>query len=426
MKRDLVKWQLDQMIARRHVFFIAGYDPIDPVSQHRRFRREAAQFEATWNVTAAISALDRAHDHLSAHWWVTSRGPDWQMKTTYELLCWHDIVLADFARSRPRRLGDAAVSLGEYLITGTLARFFAAFWRFGLFFLTPFVEVLLFAVVAIAVGQAVAGAVAPHGVGLALVWLLSGLALFALLLRWPGERWRVSQALALFTFARDYVYRRPDFDQRVERFAERLVAAVRAGGVDEILVVGHSIGAALAADALARALVLDPDLGRRGPSICLLTVGGTIAQVTLHPAAAWLRARVHRVAAEPTIVWAEFQARDDAINFYRFDPVMLVRTADGETGKPQIRRVHLHEMLTAATFQRLRWDFMRLHYQFIMANERRTMYDYFMLVCGPLAFETSLAAPHGPAQLFAPDGSCLAMANIGDARPSEQEAPLRT
>jgi hypothetical protein len=35
MKRDLVKWQLDQMIARRHVFFIAGYDPIDPVSQHR-------------------------------------------------------------------------------------------------------------------------------------------------------------------------------------------------------------------------------------------------------------------------------------------------------------------------------------------------------------------------------------------------------
>jgi pimeloyl-ACP methyl ester carboxylesterase len=174
----------------------------------------------------------------------------------------------------------------------------------------------------------------------------------------------VSQALALFTFARDYAYRRPDVDQRIERFAERLVAAVRAGGVDEVLVVGHSIGAALAADALARALVLDP--------------------------------------------------------------VTLVRIAEGETGKPQIRRVHLREMLTAATFQRHRWDFMRLHYQFIMANERRTMYDYFMLVCGPLAFAKSLGAPQGPAELFAPDGSCLAMAGIGGVRPSGQGAPLQT
>jgi hypothetical protein len=108
------------------------------------------------------------------------------------------------------------------------------------------------------------------------------------------------------------------------------------------------------------------------------------------------------------------------------DPVTLVRIADGETGKPQIRRVHLHEMLTAATFQRHRWDFMRLHYQFIMANERRTMYDYFMLVCGPLAFAKSLGAPQGPAELFAPDGSCLAMAGIGGVRPSGQGAPLQT
>src|SRR5262249_13067000 len=150
------------------------------------------------------------------------------------------------------------------------------------------------------------------------------------------------------TFARDYMHRRPDIEQRVERFAERLVGAAQADAVDEILVVGHSIGAALAADALARALIRDPDFGRRGPTICLLTAGATIPQVTLHPAAEWLRARVSTVAEEPRIIWAEFQARDDAINFYRFDPVTLARSVDGGSGKPQIRRVHLHEMLTVA------------------------------------------------------------------------------
>jgi hypothetical protein len=40
-------------------------------------------------------------------------------------------------------------------------------------------------------------------------------------------------------------------------------------------------------------------------------------------------------------------------------------------------------MLERSTYWRFRLRFMRLHYQFIMANERRTTYDYFMMVCGP-------------------------------------------
>jgi hypothetical protein len=396
------------MVARRHVFFVAGYDPIDPVAQHRRFRREAAQFRATWNATTAISELEQSADGRTAHWSVTARGPNWQAETVYELLCWHDIVLADIARSPPRRLFEAMVSFGDYLISGTLLRFFRAFWRFGFFFLAPFVEVALFGIVAVVFGQVIAAALAPNDALFALAWLALSVGLFALLLQWPGRRWRVGQALALFVFARDYVYRRSDIDERVDGFAKRLVDSARADAVDEILIVGHSIGAAIAVDAIARALALDPDLGRHGPTLCLLTAGGTIPQVTLHPAADWLRARVHRVVDESAIAWAEFQARDDTINFYRFDPVTLTGIFDdGAHKKPQIRRVHLHEMLTTATFRRHRWHFMRLHYQFVMANERRSMYDYFMLVCGPLPFATTLAAPRGPAELFAEDGSCV-------------------
>jgi hypothetical protein len=297
-----------------------------------------------------------------------------------------------------------------------------AFWRFGLFFATPFAEVLLFAIVAGVAGRATAAASAD-GVLFAPVWALASVALFWLFLQWPGRRWRVKQALALFVFAREYLYGRSDVDHRVDQFAERLVASARAGEVEEILIVGHSLGAALAVDALARALALDPNFGKHGPTICLLTVGGTIPQVALHPLAVRLRASTRRVASEPAIAWAEFQARDDAINFYRFDPVTLTRSSDGDAGKPHIRRVHLHEMLTRATFRRHRWHFMRLHYQFVMANERRTMYDYFMLVCGPLPFATMLAAAHGPAALFAEDGSCVVTPD-GAPQPAK-DSPLQ-
>jgi hypothetical protein len=35
----------------------------------------------------------------------------------------------------------------------------------------------------------------------------------------------------------------------------------------------------------------------------------------------------------------------------------------------------------------LRANFLRLHFQFIMAGDLRSTYDYFMLTCGPLPIE---------------------------------------
>ena len=47
---------------------------------------------------------------------------------------------------------------------------------------------------------------------------------------------------------------------------------------------------------------------------------------------------------------------------------------------------------------------MRLHYQFVMANEQRAAYDYFMLMCGPAPFRQTVTQPNGPADLYDADG----------------------
>jgi hypothetical protein len=72
---------------------------------------------------------------------------------------------------------------------------------------------------------------------------------------------------------------------------------------------------------------------------------------------------------------------------------------------PIIRRVQIHQMLSAPTLRRLRFSYMRLHYQFVMANERRAAYDYFMLMCGPAAFRRTVTQPNGPADLYGADGA---------------------
>jgi pimeloyl-ACP methyl ester carboxylesterase len=225
----------------------------------------------------------------------------------------------------------------------------------------------------------------------------SGVAAFLLLLRWPGGRWRVQQLLDDWIFARDYLYgRRPDAEARLDEFADSLVARVRAGGVDEIVIAGHSLGAMFALDVIVRALARDPDLGRRDVSVCVLTIGATIPKFALHPRAHRIRETIARAVAEPSIAWVEYQSRADTISFYRFDPVALKRIAgDRLDGKPVIRRVQIHDMLSPESFARYRRNVLRLHYQSVMANERPAPYDYYLMVCGPAAFADWTMAPLG-------------------------------
>ena len=79
------------------------------------------------------------------------------------------------------------------------------------------------------------------------------------------------------------------FDAPIEACAQRLVAAVRANEADEIVVVGHSGGGALAPAVIVRALEIDPEVGRRGPPVVLLTLGSIAPGAALHPRAEKLR-----------------------------------------------------------------------------------------------------------------------------------------
>jgi hypothetical protein len=397
------------MVAKRHFFHAPGFDPYDPAAQHRRFIREAMRFEATWSVAAHVSALQRNGASESC-WTVTARAPGWEVVTDYDLLDWSDIVRGELQQSSVRKLRGGLLALADLVLSGTAWRYFAANWRYGMFFLVPFLNVFLFAAIAALaafyVGAAIAGTSTIWGVA---AGTAIGAITFAALMRWPGERWSVGQALADWNFARDYMLgRHAAMSARIDDFAARIVACAGRAGVDEIIVAGHSLGATVAVDVLARAFERDPALGNRGPKLCLLTIGATIPKLALHPRGAWLRKQTRQLAREPSLTWAEYQARDDFISFHKFDPVRLARTDDiPRLGGPVIHRVQIHNMLNKKTLRRLRFKYMRMHYQFVMANERRAVYDYFMLICGPAPFRRIIAEPDGPAGLYRADGSYI-------------------
>ena len=68
-------------------------------------------------------------------------------------------------------------------------------------------------------------------------------------------------------------------------------------------------------------------------------------------------------------------------------------------GGPSIT-VGLRDMLTDAAYDRVRGSQFRMHYQYVMANDRRAPYDYFMLICGPVPVTEWAADPDGVVKRF--------------------------
>jgi len=400
----------DPIIAKRLVFHVGGYDPMPPQAVRRRFVRELQRFAGTWSASiASVSEAEVGADE--AAWRIVTSGPNWRVETDYRHVRWDDIIEA--ARRRPtwRRVPLALLAFIDFVAAGALFGYFRTNWRYALFFLSPF---LVFAVLAGL--AALAGAGIAHASGSAVLGALAALAALALLLRWPGQRLQLDLMFDDWVFARDYVRGRDAvLEPRLDRVARQITEAARRRDADEILIVGHSLGAVLAVDLLDRALALDPALGRTGAPLALLSVGSSIPKIGLHRGARRFRAALERVAKAPGLFWGEYQALTDVMNFYKTNPVECLGMS--AAGGPIVRVVRISLMLDPVAYRRIRRNFYRVHCQFISANDRRADYDYFMLLCGPVPAERQVRSPNGAQAAIGPDGTLL-------EEPSEE--PTRT
>lgn len=387
-----------QEVRKRCVFFLGGYEPIPPERQHERFVRELGRFQQTWQAASTVSGLTLSEGGAVASWQVETRGANWAVDTEYRSLLWGDLVASDFERSDWERVPCAIRAFADFIWSGTAFRYFAVNWRYGLFFLYPILILLGFA----AIGVAAAWYATLWGLPVLLV-PAGALVVFALLTIWPGRFLMLPYMLDDWLFAYELVHRsRPGLDERLDLFAKDVAGRLRAGGVDEIVFSGHSLGCALKVEVLDRALRMAQEFGTRDEQLSVLSTGSSLLKIALHPAAAWLKTAVERVSQNKAVFWVEYQTMVDIISFYKVNPLQALRLPD--TGRPTIRRVHVRDMLKPETYRRFRGNFFRLHRQLVMGNDKRYFYDYFMVCCGPFRLMTRADRPE-TVTAFSADGA---------------------
>jgi hypothetical protein len=399
------------LIQRRHVIYVEGYDPQGAEGYYRLFARSWQRFLKIWPLEARLSRLELDSREF-AHWQAEAAGPNWRVVSRYEFLRQEHIIRANMAEPLLRQIARALAWAFDYLVSGTLRRVLHAHWRFGVVLIHFQAQIICWILLSIG-GGALAALALSHvpalpGFAAATIGVATAAAIF-MLLKLVAARTFVIQINSHWPYLCEFARGEPTcFDAPIEACARRLIAAAGARTADEIVVVGHSGGGVLAPAVITRALELDPELGRRGPPVVLLTLGSIAPGAALHPSATRLREVFARLAVEPSVTWIDVQSRKDAFNFWDFDPVegLGIRAGDARCN-PLVWKVRFRDMVSPAFYKRIRLNFIRLHFQLIMANDQRAPYDYFMLVCGPLPVATWARDSAGTLAAFAGDGALM-------------------
>ena len=377
------------LIRRRHVIYVEGYDPQGAEGYYSLFQRSYRRFLKNWPLTTTIGELQIDSEDF-AHWDIAASGPNWRVETRYDFLRQEQMIRANMAEPMWRQVPRALRWSLTYLFSGTLLRVYRASLSYGLV-LTHFQMLLIYWLALSAACGWLIGWLAIYLSGIppmlaVALGIAAALGCFKLL-RPLADKLFVVQINSHWPYLLEYARGEPScFDRPIEAGARRLIEVARANDADEILVVGHSGGGVTAPAVVARALELDPDVGRRGPRVILLTPGSLMPGIGLHRAATKVHAVIARIAVEPSILWIDAQARKDMLNFFDFDPVAGIGVDVGARRcNPLVWTVGFHNMLAPEFYNRLRWNLFRMHYQFIMANDTRAPYEYMMLVAGPAA-----------------------------------------
>ncbi len=387
----------DPAIRKRRVFYFSGFDPRGPGHYHALYQTESALQSKVSGLNFTVGKRRRVHK-LATAWQVTHQGGE--TETEYEFLRWDDIIRGHWAKNEIQLLKSAVPVYWVFLKANLVGRLLRIAWPSAVTVSYPIIAFLGLLLVGLALSvTAVALPVMlghPWWIG-----LLPAVALAAgtiALARWLDGRFRSYWLLRTYGLMQPWAYGQiPELDERIREFASYIAEKIRADDADEVLLVGHSVGTILTIPLVVELLRLIPELGIKGPAFGLVSLGNCIPLVSLLPKSGKLRDDLRTVATAPGVHWLDFSARRDGASVTQVDPLAVsgVARPDGIPVRPLQFPVTIFRMFPPDVYAVIKKDIFRIHFQYIMAAELSTGYDFYAITAGPAPL-TGLYPPTNP------------------------------
>uniref|UniRef100_UPI0031014214 hypothetical protein n=1 Tax=Neorhizobium sp. EC2-8 TaxID=3129230 RepID=UPI0031014214 len=299
----------------------------------------------------------------------------------------HDRLVRQLSdRPVPVRLVQGFLSAMAVVFEGAAMAYFRHAWRFGLFFIFPFLLVTFALIASLAVASV------PFWLALEIWYYPFSLVLACgffsrLFLPWSSRfhtlhlfsDWELAVAVARLGEASP----RSELERSVAHWFEECVGLIREAlhvEADEYVITAHSMGASMATHVLGILLKREPEAFSK-KRVVFVTLGGAILQCATFGSASVLRSRVGLIAHSSDISWLDVQCLSDAVNFYKCPVVSLCGFP--EAPQPKIIFIRLKNMLTAERYSRIKYDFLRVHRQYVLGSDKRVDFDFTLLTVGP-------------------------------------------
>jgi hypothetical protein len=386
-------------VHRRHVFFLAGFDPKGAGYYHRLYRTQASLQGPLTGVTYAVGSRERLVDGNTAWEVHTRENGGAEVRTTIEHVRWDDVVRAHWPRSWWQVLAGSVKAYWGAITSRSLGKVRQASPRTLVALAWPAVFWIV-AVLMTAVAWACAQLLA-RALGAPFPWpLAAGIAAAAIAGRFAlawDRRLNTSWLLRIYQFAHAWSRgRTPEVPPLVNKLARSMAGALRDPHIDEVLLVGFSVGSMLAVAATARL----KDMSAADPvpldKLSVLTLGHCIPLLGLMPDADAFRADLRTVAAWPAVFWADYSSPVDWGSFPLVDPIGICVDVQDRATRVHVASPRFHTMFPRDVYESMRREKRRMHLQYLMAGQIASDYDYFAITAGSLSLPARLSAQRAP------------------------------
>ncbi len=376
-------------IRRRQVYYLSGFDPRGARFYHQLYRTEAALQQTVNACRYEVGRRAKSGEFVTT-WTIDTHCGERHAETRFAFLGWDDLVRAHWPTSALRVIGAMPAFYRHYAAAGGFAKTLQCaprtFWTLMLPVLYALVTLLL-------AGLAAAGSawLASRWTHVAWAGLVVGLFAAAIALKLclvGAERLRLFWLMRIFMFVLMWGRTRPAaLDQRWTRFAAQIQADLAQHPADEVLIVGHSVGAMAAVAVAAQWLRLQAESATSGiaapapPPMTLLTLGSVIPFLGFVPEAGWFRAQVAALG-DSNIAWLDHTAPHDPLCYPLVDAFAACGLPRLEGSAYRIKSARFDKMFPAADYAKLRQDAFRVHFQYLMATRLPVPNDFFHLTAG--------------------------------------------
>ncbi|KXG86797.1 hypothetical protein [Agrobacterium bohemicum] len=363
-------------VSSRLVFYFPGFDPLDAAAHQRRYERSATQSGKTFGIAYTVGGVTQ-----------TAAGSRMEVEALHDghtnqstiFIHDHNALISQLRAASLWKQIALGFKAGAGIIReGGAFAYFRHAWRFGLFFLFPFLFISL------GIAAALLIAALPLLIGVSTLFCLLtiplGYLFFAKGVMPFSERFHTLHLFADWRFALAVGRDEPLARDWIEDKAHRVLTALEQRS-DEVLFVSHSMGASLALAVAGRVLELKAD-AFDSRKVSFVTLGGAALQCALLSSASRLRQSIGVMARHGDLNWFDIQCLTDPIHLYKCHTAKL--SGHGDAGQPKIVPIRFKHSLSDERYRKNKSNFLRMHRQYVLGSDRKSGFDFTLLTAGPL------------------------------------------